>query len=107
MSDIAVVVIPVEGPIHLEVLDGLREMQAVVGGNIEFVCVGRGDLCLNEDGIGLGLEVNPRATAIFQKAHVGGEVSPILGTAFACSCPDNQGETPGVDPMWAAELLHG
>jgi hypothetical protein len=55
----------------------LKEMQGFVGGYIEIVSVGQKYLVLNEEGKLNGLEINLKATEIFQKHY--GQTDVIVG----------------------------
>ena len=55
----------------------LKELQGFVGGYIEIVSVGQKYLVLNEEGKLNGLEINLKATEIFQKHY--GQTDVIVG----------------------------
>ncbi len=49
----------------------LKEMQGVVGGYIEFVCLPAQVMVVNEDGLSLGLLPNPEASSLAGRPIVG------------------------------------
>lgn len=63
--------------------------QAIVGGYVEVVRLGREVLLVNEDGLSLGLPVNEGASA---RAGM-----PIAGPAILLSTPRDQRRTLGAD----------
>ena len=67
----------------------LAELQSLVGGYIEIVRIGRGEvLVLNEDGLRLELPTNERATEIADRAGVLMFVTGIMGNAVRCADRD-------------------
>lgn len=74
--------------------DDLDSMQAVVGGNIQAIYFANGcTFWMNEDGKGLGLQLNKVAT-MFAKVDIGlFEGDYIAGTAFITGPEDDEGNT--------------
>jgi hypothetical protein len=78
-----------------EVGDSLRTLQFYTNGYVECVQLRNGiDMWVNEDGIALGLDYNPTATAIYWTTY-GFMSGQIFGNVVFTSCNED-GETTGL-----------
>ena len=104
MNAIRAIVIPVDGPLRVEMIAGdrLHHLQGVVGGLIEAVNLSevltdtgrRRVACtvfVNEEGKLLGLPVNPRATDLCAIKIGGWFLDVIVGDVVVVGWPDDQG----------------
>lgn len=73
----------------------LEEMQAVVGGYIERVSFKGGEMWVNEDGLGLGLPVNVKATELAQTGAFAGNV--IVGRVLVSRFKKRASKTASVE----------
>jgi|TARA_R110000824_G_scaffold61993_2_gene164431 hypothetical protein len=72
-------IIRTDGTTELRMIDGLSDMQEVVGGLIECACVvGGSDMWANEEGLMIGMQVNMKA-AMLRAAVMGMTTYPIVG----------------------------
>ncbi len=98
------------GKTELANIDGLDEMQAVVGGYVEAINFADSTMWCNEEGSDLELPVNPLASRFAKKrlAEVGRILLTqdgwIAGTVFLTGLVDDEGDETDVPQSVIAEL---
>ena len=83
------------GEIGFADVDGLRDMQQLVGGLITLVACGDVDCYVNDEGLLDGLDPNPTAVAICKS--FGSDPGYLVGDAFFTGGVDAEGNTLPID----------
>lgn len=98
MKPTSVLVVTPQGTVTRQVVSSLEDMQKIVGGYIELVSLPTVDCFVNEEGIGLDLDVNPVMSRFIKRelAKVGRILLStdgwVLGTVLVIGKCDEHGD---------------
>ncbi len=98
-------IIPVEGPIQFVSLATLKDMQKAVGGDVEVLPLAEDAVVyVNEDGKGLGLPRNGRATAFVSSYFLLLPGDFIAGPMLVSGPNDARGNETSIHEKWIKRL---